>query len=139
MRFAILGTGKISGWFTQTCHDFGDVVPAIVYSRSTERGEEFARAHDIPAWSDDLDAILADPGIDAVYVASPIPAHAAQVRLALEAVKHVLCAKSLAVDLAEAEGLVAAAKRADRVLLEAVRSVHDPALEIGRASCRERV
>ena len=137
MRFAILGTGKISGWFTRTCHDSGEAVPAIVYSRSQERGEEFARTHDIPAWSDDLDAILADPEIDAVYVASPIPAHAAQVRQALAAGKHVLCEKSLAVDLAEAEELVAAARQADRVLLEAVRTIHDPALETIRTHLPE--
>lgn len=137
MRFALLGTGRISGWFARACHDSGIAEPAIVYSRSQERGEEFARSHDIAAWSDDLDAILADPEIDAVYVASPIPAHAAQVRQALAAGKHVLCEKSLAVDLAEAEELVEAAKKADRVLLEAVRHIHDSAMETIRAHLPE--
>lgn len=137
MRFALLGTGQISGWFAKTCHDSGIAEPAIVYSRSQEGGEEFARTHDIAACSDDLDAILADPGIDAVYVASPIPAHADQVRQALAAGKHVLCEKSLAVDLAEAQELVEAAKTADRVLLEAVRHIHDPAMETLRTHLPE--
>ncbi len=63
----------------------------------------------------DLDALLATPGLDAVYVASPNAAHRPLVEAAAAAGKAVLCEKPLAADLADAEAIVAAC--AGRVLL----------------------
>ena len=64
----------------------------------------------------DLDAFLATPGLDAVYVAVPNAAHRAVVEAAAAAGKAVLCEKPLAADVADAEALVAAAGRAGVLL-----------------------
>ncbi len=65
---------------------------------------------------DNLDAALADPEIDAVYVATPVALHAPQTIAALRASKHVLCEKPVGMNYAEASGMVRVARENDRVL-----------------------
>jgi predicted dehydrogenase/aryl-alcohol dehydrogenase-like predicted oxidoreductase len=65
------------------------------------------------------EAMLADPEVEAVYVATPHPAHAQWAIRAAEAGKHVLCEKPLAVSAAEAEAMIAAARRSGTFLGEA--------------------
>lgn len=60
----------------------------------------------------DLDALLARPDLDAVYVATPNHLHAPLVEAAARAGKHVLCEKPMATTLADAERMVAACARA---------------------------
>ena len=66
--------------------------------------------------ADDPDALIADPSIDLVVVATPNATHAALARAALDAGKHVVVDKPLATDAAEAEALAATARAAGRVL-----------------------
>lgn len=75
----------------------------------------------------DLDAFLATPGLDAVYVATPNHAHRAVVEAAAAAGKAVLCEKPLAGDLADAEAMVAAADRAGVLLATAYDQRWHPA------------
>lgn len=55
---------------------------------------------------DTVEGLLADPEVDAVYIASPVWAHAAQARLAADAAKHILIEKPLAMSAMEAEDVV---------------------------------
>ncbi len=63
-----------------------------------------------------LDQALADPEVNAVYVATPVAMHAPYTIAALAAGKHVLCEKPVARDYAEASSMVDAAKAAGRTL-----------------------
>jgi len=63
-----------------------------------------------------LATALADPAIDAVYVATPVSMHAAQTIASLRANKHVLCEKPVAMDYAQAETMLTAAFASDRLL-----------------------
>ena len=63
---------------------------------------------------DDLARFLAEPGVDAVWVASPPALHPAQAAAALRAGKHVLCEKPLAVTSAEARATADAARASGR-------------------------
>ena len=65
---------------------------------------------------DNLDAALADPRIDAVYVATPVALHAPQSIAALKAAKHVLCEKPMAMNYAEASEMVRVAHECGKVL-----------------------
>lgn len=69
------------------------------------------------ALTTDFDALIADPGIDAVVIATPVSTHAPLAVKALEAGKHVLVEKPLAESSAEAKRVVDAAKAAGKVLL----------------------
>jgi predicted dehydrogenase len=65
----------------------------------------------------DLDDLLGDPELDAIVLATPVPTHAELAVRALEAGKHCFVEKPLAQSVADAERAVAAAQRADRVLM----------------------
>lgn len=64
-----------------------------------------------------LEALLARPDVDAVAIATPVGTHAPIALAALEAGKHVLVEKPLAASVRDAEAMVAAAKKAGRVLM----------------------
>lgn len=65
----------------------------------------------------ELDDLLGDPELDAIVLATPVPTHAALATRVLEAGKHCFVEKPLAQSAADAEAAVAAAERADRVLM----------------------
>ncbi|MCW5966497.1 MAG: Gfo/Idh/MocA family oxidoreductase, partial [Bryobacterales bacterium] len=63
-----------------------------------------------------LEDAIGDPAVDAVYVATPVAMHAPQTIAALNASKHVLCEKPMALRLDEARMMAAAARNAGRLL-----------------------
>ena len=64
-----------------------------------------------------LDEVLADPGLQAVAIATPVPTHADLARRSLEAGKHVFVEKPLSQSVADAEDVVAAAQKSGRTLM----------------------
>jgi 1,5-anhydro-D-fructose reductase (1,5-anhydro-D-mannitol-forming) len=85
-----------------------DVV--AVLSRSSEWSAEFARTNAIPHHYSALAELLADPGVDAVYVSSDNRLHREQTLAAARAGKPVLCEKPLALDPADAAEMVLACR-----------------------------
>ena len=83
-----------------------------VLSANPERAAAFAQEQGIPHHTDNLDQLLADPAIDAVYVSTTNDLHYTQAMAAIAAGKHVLCEKPLAMTMAEAQSMVAFAERA---------------------------
>ena len=82
---------------------------ASVLSGSAERGADYASRHGIPKSTTDLDALLATPGVEAVYISTTNEKHHGQALAAIAAGKHVLCEKPLAMNIAEAAEMVRAA------------------------------
>jgi predicted dehydrogenase len=101
-----------------------DVV--AIASRSAERARDVAARLGIPTGYGSYELLLADPEVDAIYVPLPNHLHALWTMRALEAGKHVLCEKPLALSAADAERMVATADRTDRVLAEAFMYRHHP-------------
>ena len=87
-----------------------------VMSSDSARGQEFAQANHIAASHDSLQALLADPAIDAVYISTTNELHKAQTLAAAAAGKHVLCEKPLALSLADAREMTAACAKAGVVM-----------------------
>jgi 1,5-anhydro-D-fructose reductase (1,5-anhydro-D-mannitol-forming) len=85
---------------------------AAVVSMTKARAVEFAAQNGIVVAGDDLAALLADPGIEAVYISSTNEKHRAQALAAIAAGRHVLCEKPLAMTVAGAAEMVGAADRA---------------------------
>lgn len=115
VRVALVGAGRIAR------------VHALAYEKVT-RGRivgctdpDAATAAKLAADFDldvypDLDALLADDGVDAVLIASPNRLHPEQTIAALDAGKHVFCQKPIALTLADADRVVERAATSDRVL-----------------------
>jgi len=76
-------------------------------TRTPAKAKEFCREHDI-ALGDDYTAMLADPAIDAVVLATPHTRHAAEIVAAAEAGKHVFAEKPFTMTVAEVETALAA-------------------------------
>jgi predicted dehydrogenase len=96
---------------------------------SSEALERFAAVYPDARKSSDLEELLADPDLDAVVVATPVPTHAALATRVLEAGKHCFVEKPLAQSVAEAEQAVAAAREAGRVLMVGHLLEYHPGLE----------
>jgi predicted dehydrogenase len=98
---------------------------AAVQGRDAARAEAFARRWTVdgrpaPRAGTDLAALLADPAIDAVYIATPHPQHAGAIEAALHAGKPVLCEKPLVATAAQAARVVALARERGVFLMEAL-------------------
>ena len=74
----------------------------------------------------DLDAMLADPDIDLIYIATPNSLHYGQAKAALLAGKNVLCEKPFVPTVAEADDLIGLAKERHLFLFEAITTAHHP-------------
>lgn len=83
-----------------------------VASSDLQRANAFADEFGIPGAYADVDALLADPTVDVVYISSTNDRHCDQALAAIAAGKHVLCEKPLALTVAEAKRMTAAARQA---------------------------
>lgn len=125
LRWGILATGNISRIFVTDLNLNGFTVQAVG-SRSQASADAFAAEFDIPNAHVSYEALVADPEVDVIYIATPHPMHADNAVLALEAGKHVLIEKPFTVNRAQAERVAAAAEANDRLVLEAMWSRYLP-------------
>lgn len=126
IRVATIGTSMITRRFAAAVGEVDGIELACVYSRDGERAAAFARELGVPASEASLERLFEAPGIDAVYVASPNTVHHRQALAAIRAGKHVLVEKPATTSAAHTAELVGAAREAQVVFLEAIRSLYDP-------------
>jgi D-xylose 1-dehydrogenase (NADP+, D-xylono-1,5-lactone-forming) len=111
LRFGILGTARIARSFVQGLSASRRVIVRAVASRDADKARAFAKDLGIPQHFGSYEALLADPGIDAVYVPLPNSLHAEWSIAAVRAGKHVLCEKPLAATAGEARAMFDAARQ----------------------------
>lgn len=92
----------------------GNAVTTVL-SSDLSRGNAYAERHGIDRAVDDLDVLLGDPAIDAVYISTTNEKHFPQAMAAIAAGKHVLCEKPLAMTVKDAVDMVSAADAANVV------------------------
>jgi predicted dehydrogenase len=119
MRWGIIATGSIAGSFARdlTTSRTGELV--AVGSRALDSAEAFAAQHGDVRPHGSYDALLADGEVEAVYIATPHPMHAALSIAAARAGKHVLCEKPFTMSEAEAVAVFDAAREHDVFAMEA--------------------
>jgi len=112
-QVTMLGTGLIGLFYTQTLHGQRNRDRVhVVYSRTQERAESFAREHGVPNWSTDLEEAIAHADTDTVVVGLPNHLHEETVELCAKHGKPVLCTKPLARNAAEAKRMLDTVERA---------------------------
>lgn len=126
IRFATIGTNWITERFIQAALETEQFALTAVYSRTEEKGREFAAKFGDPQVYTDLKALAASSDVDAVYIASPNSFHAEQAILMMDHGKHVLCEKPMASNAAEVRRMIEAARRNDVLLMEALKSTLMP-------------
>src|SRR5262245_66162834 len=116
VRAAIVGLGRWGRSLVASVQGKSDSIRfAAAHTRTRATAEEFCRQHDLPLLGS-FDAVLTDPAIDAVVLATPHSQHEAQVRAAAAAGKHVFVEKPITLNRKSADAVVAAARRAGIVL-----------------------
>lgn len=97
-----------------------------VASRTQESADKYAREWNIPRAHRSYEALLGDPEIDVIYISLPNLLHAEWTIKAVEAGKHVLCEKPLALSVEEVDAVQAAARKHRRIVMEAFMYRHHP-------------
>ena len=120
IRWGILGPGRIAGKLAAALRESEGAELAAVGSRSLERAERFAAGFGFARAHGSYEELARDAGVDAVYIATPHSRHRDDTLLCLHAGKHVLCEKPFAINAAEAEEMIAAARAQKLALMEAM-------------------
>lgn len=125
LNWGILGLGQIANEFAEVF----DVENAVLYaagSRNTEKAAEFAGKYGIEKSYGSYDALLADPAIDVVYIATPHSHHADLIIQSLKQGKHVLSEKAITMNNDQLTQAMTLAKEKKLVLAEAMVIYHMP-------------
>jgi predicted dehydrogenase len=112
VRWGLIGAGDIARKRVAPALRDGKRCELVSVARSNaELARSFAEEFGVQKWFGDWRELVADDGIDAVYVATPVYLHAEQTVAAAEAGKHVLCEKPMALTVTECDAMIAACRR----------------------------
>lgn len=120
LRWGILAPGGIAHVFARAVNQHTRAQLVAVGSRNKDRASRFATQHGIPTVHVGYQALVEDPQVEAVYVASPHSEHREHALLAIAAGKHLLVEKSFTRNEAEAREVVDAARAAGVFCMEAM-------------------
>jgi predicted dehydrogenase len=132
LRRGLIGPGGIAARFVQAVHSHSRQRFVAVGSRSHQRAERFAAVHGIDRAYGSYEALVADRGVQVVYVASPHSAHLEHTLLALSHRKHVLVEKPMAASAAQAQAIAAASGLAGLLVMEAMWTRYLPQADVIR-------
>jgi predicted dehydrogenase len=130
LRWGVVGTGWIAERFVDAVQSKTRQQVAAVGSRSGAGAASFARRFGIPRPHGSYEDLVTDPEVDAVYVATPHPSHLPHGLLALNAGKHVLIEKPLALNAREAHELQARASELGLYCAEAMWTLFTPKFDV---------
>jgi predicted dehydrogenase len=85
---------------------------AAVMRRNGDLAQDYARRHGVPKWYDDAQALIDDPAVNAIYIATPPSSHKAYTVMAAAAGKPVYVEKPMALNIGECQEMIAACRRA---------------------------
>ena len=119
VRWGILATGWIAELFAKDLKQTGHSVVAVG-SRAQERADRFASTFGIATAHGSYEALVSDPNVDIVYIATPHPQHVSAAKLALNAGKYILVEKPFTLNAEEAAEIVTLARLKGLVVLEAM-------------------
>lgn len=114
IRWGIIGCGDVtevkSGPGFQKANNSSLVA---VMRRTGELAKDYARRHNVPKWYDNANALINDPDIDAIYIATPPDSHKEYTLLSVRAGKPVYVEKPMALNFAECQAMLNACQTAN--------------------------
>jgi len=120
IRFGVIGPGRAAARFAQGLAAVPGTTLSAVWGRNTDRSRAYAEKFAVPRIATTIDELFA-ADVDAVYVATHPDTHAEFCIRALAAGKHVLCEKPSALNQRQLIEILAAARRRDRLFMEAMK------------------
>src|SRR5262245_39456786 len=117
MKICLAGTGAMGEIHVKALAKIEGVDVVAVSSRTEESGKAFAEKWNIPFTSTNLEACIDRPGVDAVILTTPSDQHHDQTVLALVKGKHVQVEIPMSLNLADAEEMLAASRKAGKVCM----------------------
>ena len=132
LRWGVLGTGWIAERFIGSLQRHTRQQVHASGSRDAGRARAFAAAWGAPRAYGSYEELVADPEVDVVYVATPHPAHHECALLAIEAGRHALVEKPLALNAAQAQDIADAAARRGVFCMEALWTLLLPRFDVVR-------
>ena len=131
VKWGILGTANIAKWCTIPGMKLAENCELMaIAGRSLEKAKLFAREYGIEKAYGSYEELIADKDVQAIYVPLPNDLHLKWVKAALQAGKHVLCEKPLAMNAREAREMYDTAKACGVHLMEAYAYLHSPYVEM---------
>jgi choline-phosphate cytidylyltransferase len=127
LRIGVAGTGRIAHRFVDEARFVSGVDIEGAWSRDAENVKAFVDKHELDLAAGSYAELLDACG--AVYVATPHGTHVDYALQAIEAGKHVLCEKPMALTEADVQRLQSAAEAADVVLMEAIKTAYSPGFQ----------
>lgn len=120
IKVGILGAGRIGAIMADTVSRMRKAECYAVASRSLEKADEFANAHNVKKVFGSYEEMLQDKELELVYIATPHPFHYEHAKMCIDAGKPVLVEKPFCVNAKEAEELLAYAKEKNVFITEAM-------------------
>lgn len=137
VRFGVIGTNFIVDKVLEAARLDHRFELTAIYSRTQERADEFAKKHNVAHTFTSLEDMVSSDLIDAVYIASPNSLHASQSILCMQHGKHVFCEKPFASNVHEVKAMIAAAKKYNVTLMEAMKPTMTPNFSVIKDNLKE--
>ena len=108
VKWGIIGCGDVADQIGPVFNRAGNSQLVAVMRRNIEKAKDFAQRHRVSKYYSDVDALLRDDEINAVYIASPHYLHREHAVKAANSGKHVLCEKPMAITIKECKDMMKA-------------------------------
>ncbi|RWO43884.1 MAG: Gfo/Idh/MocA family oxidoreductase [Mesorhizobium sp.] len=140
LRVGVLGCGPIAQFaHLESCVKAGNADLYAICDAAPDLLARMGATYEPQKMYSDYEAMLADPELDAVIVATSDAYHVPMSIRALNAGKHVLCEKPIGTSVEEGEALAEAVRRSGKILQVGHMKRFDPALEAARDFVRDEI
>lgn len=125
IKWGIIGLGGIAHDFAASFKSDNAELTAVA-SRTLQKAQDFASEYNVPKAYGHYEALCFDPDIDIIYLATPNSHHAENIKMALNAGKHVLCEKAMVMNNTQLEEILSLADEKNLIVAEAMTIYHMP-------------
>ncbi|MDD5659726.1 MAG: Gfo/Idh/MocA family oxidoreductase, partial [Actinomycetota bacterium] len=119
VKWGLIGSGDFAQLYAKIFNGLPNVDLVSIYSRTEENAKRAAKEYGIPKWYTNYEKLINSDGVEAIAVVNNELYHHGPVMAALQARKHVILEKPIAPSLKEADEMIEAAKKTDKLFLVA--------------------